>query len=268
MRVDGAQYRPGAMPDGEGPKVASAFLLTNAVRAGQIKKGLQGALAPGSTAVAVMLGGDAGYWVLPAGAPDVASPTFPSFRASLSFSRALPGGDYPLLVRAVDEGGRFGPVNTDNDLTVTAFGAPPAGALVITLTWDTEADLDLHVVDPNGVEIFDRNINSYEKPPPGQPSDPNAYQDGGILDFDSNAACVIDGLRQEDVVWAAAPPSGHYVARVDTASLCGEDSAHWRVRALREGNVVAEAYGSSFESDTRQPHDRGAGVLAIQFDLP
>jgi hypothetical protein len=213
-----------------------------------------------------MLDGDRGYWLLPSGPPDVASPTFPSFHASLSFSRDLPGGDYTLLVRAADASGHFGSANADNVLTATALGVP-AGELVVSLTWDTESDLDLHVVDPNGVEIFARDINSYTKPPPGQPADPNAYQSGGVIDFDSNASCVIDGLRQEDVVWTQAPPTGHYIARVDTFSLCGAVSAHWIVRAYRSGAVIAEASGSSFDADTRLPHDRGAGITAIQFDL-
>jgi uncharacterized protein YfaP (DUF2135 family) len=264
MRIDGAQFYAGSPSDGDGPAVASVDLLTNAARAGEIGKSCKGALAPGATAVALMLDGDRGYWVLPAGVPDVASPTFPSFHASLSFSRDMPGGNYALRVHAANADGRFGAANSDNVLTVTALGIPQ-GQLVVSLTWDTEADLDLHVVDPTGAEIFNRNINSYVKPPPGQDAgDPNS---GGVLDFDSNANCVIDGLRQEDVVWSETPPTGHYVARVDTFSLCGAVSAHWTVRAFRSSTQIAEASGSSFDSDTRQPHDRGAGVTAIEFDL-
>jgi hypothetical protein len=267
MRVDGAQYYRGAMPDGRGPSVASIELATNTMRAGELGKPVKGSLAPGANAVALMLGGDDGYWILPTDAPDVASPTYPSFHAALSFSRDLRGGDYTLVVRAVDADGQFGPANQDNVLNATAEGAP-AGELVFALTWDTEADLDLHVVEPDGVEIFNRNINSYTKPAPGQPSDPGAVLRGGVLDFDSNANCVIDGVRQENIAWSAPPPSGHYIARVDTFSLCGEIDAHWTLRAYRAGDVIAEAHGASFEADTRPPHDRGAGVLAIELDLP
>ena len=268
LRVDGAQFFAGPMPDGTGPAVASVSLVSNDVRAGQIDKSLSGALEPGSSSVALMLDGDRGYWVLPAGTPSVASPTFPSFTTSLSFAIGMPGGSYTLDVRAVDDAGRFGPLNTDSQLTVTAFGTPPPGLLVFTLTWDTESDLDLHVVDPTGAEIFARNMSSYVKPPPGQQTDPNAYLSGGILDFDSNASCLIDGRRQEDVAWTETPPNGRYIARVDTFSLCGQVSAHWTVRAYSNGVVVAEAQGSSFDSDTRQPHDRGAGVKAIELNVP
>ena len=264
LQIADAQFFRGAMPDGAGPKVASIALLTSTARAGQVGKAAGGALEPPATAAALMLGGDRGYWVLPAGVPDVQSPTFPSFKASLSFARTLPGGPRDLVVRAVDASGNFGPPSTQS-LTILG-NEPPPGKLVFSLAWDTESDLDLHVVDPSGTEVFKGNINSWAPPPPGQPSDPEAWKTGGILDFDSNASCVIDGLRREDVVWTSAAPAGHYVVRVDTFSLCSEVSAHWTVRVLADGVELARATGSTFESDTALPHDRGAGVLALEID--
>ncbi len=265
MQVQGAQFFRGAMPaETGGPKVASVALLTQAVRAGQIGKSATGALEPPAAAAALMLAGDRGYWILSAGVPDVQSPTFPSFKASLSFARTLAAGPRDLLVRAVDGDGRFGPASPQS-LTIAADGPPP-GALVFSLTWDTESDLDIHVVDPTGAEVYKGNINSWSPPAPGQPSPPDAWKTGGILDFDSNASCVIDGLRREDVVYASAPPAGHYLVRVDTFSLCSEISAHWTMEALADGVVVGRATGSSFETDTQMPHDRGAGVLALEID--
>jgi len=171
-----------------------------------------------------------------------------------------------VIVRAVDASGHFGEPNVQ---TIAITPAPmPKGRLVVSLFWDTESDLDLHVVDPDGVEVFNRNINSWQPPPPGKPVDPTAYQDGGTLDFDSNAACVIDGRRLEDVVWAGAPPSGHYLVRVDTMSLCGEVEANWTVEVRLDDAVIARAHGKSLEVDTTYSHDRGAGVLAVEFDVP
>jgi uncharacterized protein YfaP (DUF2135 family) len=145
----------------------------------------------------------------------------------------------------------------------------PQGALVVSLSWDDGADLDLHVVDPNGVEIDKRNINSYQPPPPGAPPEPpGTTHDGGVLDLDSNAQCVADGVRAEHVVWTDAPPRGHYVVRVDTASMCGEAAARWRVEVLLGGAQVAAAQGTSTDADTRFAHELGAGVLAVEFDVP
>jgi hypothetical protein len=267
MRVSGAQYVEGSPPEGSaGPEVVSVDLSSNQIRAGQIGKPLSAALDPRATAAAIGLEGDRGYWIVPAGLPDVQAPDFPTFHVELSFAPDLAAGEYSLDVHAADVDGRLGPPRV---LPLTASGEPvPAGALVVTLHWDTEADLDLHVVDPAGVEIYKRNINSYEPPPPGQVPDPTAWQKGGLLDVDSNAACVIDGRRRENVIWKDAAPSGHYVVRVDTFSLCGEASAAWRIDVRKAGAVLAHAEGRSGPIDEQMPHDRGAGVFALDVVVP
>jgi hypothetical protein len=267
MRVEGAAYYPGPMPEGEsGPEVVAVDLSTNNVVAGQTGKPLRGALAPSATSALLGLTGDMGHWVVPAGLPDVQAPGFPTFDVMLSFSPDMPGGKYELVVRAANEQGLSGPASRH---PLEAEGARvPEGALVVSLRWDRPVDLDLHVVDPNGVEIYKRNINSFEPPPPGQPVDPNAWQSGALLDFDSNAACVIDGRQRENVVWKSDPPAGHYIVRVDTFSLCGESFANWFVDVHANGTLVARAAGASGPVDEAMPHDRGAGVLAVEFDRP
>src|SRR5262249_44206493 len=225
----------------DGPKVISVDLSSNAVRAGEVDHPLKGALDPDASAAAIGLAGDLGYWIVPAGLPNVEAPSFPTFSVGLSFSADIKPGARDLLVRAVDARDRFGPASVQS---ISVSAAPiPEGALVISLRWDTEADLDLHVVDPSGVEIWKRNINSYEPPPPGAPADPMAWESGGMLDFDSNAACVIDGRREENVIWKNAPPKGQYLVRVDTYSLCAASYADWVVEARLEGRRVGLAAG-------------------------
>lgn len=265
LRVEGAQFVRGAMTDGAGPKVQAVNVLSNRIHAGEVEKPCSGALDPGATAVALGLDGDPGYWIVPAGFPDIQSPGAPSFHATLSFSPLLAPGQHGLVARAVDEAGRFGPPSVR--LLTSDGSAVPTGRVVVSLTWDTESDLDLHVVDPAGVEVDKHDINSYVPPPPGEAADPDAWKAGGVLDFDSNASCVIDGRRMEDVVWTTTAPRGHYLVRVDTFSLCDEVSARWRVEALVDGASAGVAEGASFDSDTRGPHDRGAGVLALEFDV-
>jgi hypothetical protein len=171
-------------------------------------------------------------------------------------------------VHAVDAGGRFGPPNT---VVLTALAAPssvsvPPGPLVVSLTWDTEADLDLHVVNPLGEEIYHDKRTTLDTFSPGAPgSDAGSY---GYLDIDSNANCAIDGRRQETVTWVGAPPSGQYSVRVDATSLCGQAIAHYSVRALLNGAAIGQASAVAVGFDTWGPHDRGAGVLALSFDVP
>jgi len=108
---------------------------------------------------------------------------------------------------------------------------------------------------------------------------PDQVAAAGYLDFDSNAACVIDGRRQENVIFSlppddnsfvpVPPPSGEYIVRVDTFSLCGQAAAQWEVQVnTPSGAVVNPATWESTDSDTRGDHGPGAGRLALDFQLP
>jgi hypothetical protein len=75
--------------------------------------------------------------------------------------------------------------------TVEASLGAGYGDVQVTLTWDNESDLDLHVIDPLGEEIFWLY--------PGSTS-------GGILDYDD-----VDGYGPENVYWPKSQaPSGTY----------------------------------------------------------
>ncbi len=261
-----AQFFPGAPPaDTDGPAISSFINTSNTIFAGQRGKPLSGIVTPDTGAVALYLDGDRGYWVIIPGAADATALNQLGFSASLSFSPALVPGVYTLTGRAIGIDGKFGPPSTAQ---LTAQGAPANGTLVVSLAWDVNADLDLHVVEPDGVEIYSQKINSYQPPAPGQPADPNGWMTGGILDFDSNSQCNLDGRRLENVYWTVPPPSGHYLVRVDTYSLCGEALAYWNLAANLDGNVLGLASGVARDSDSALPHGAGAGVLALQFDVP
>lgn len=267
MRVAGAQYVPGPPPeDGPGPAVAALDVTTSLIQPGEVGKPVKAALDPGATAALLTLAGDAGHWIVPAGVPEATTPDFPSMQAELSFSKELPLGPHDLVVRAVDQQGQAG---TAASYTLDAVAAPAAsGLLVVSLDWDTDADLDLHVVDPAGVEIWRGNVNSWTPPPPGEPVDPHAHESGALLDADSNAECVIDGRNQENVAWPVEPPPGRYTVRVDTFSLCATAGAHWHVAVILHGTAIARAEGTSTPIDAGTPHGLGAGQLALEIDVP
>jgi hypothetical protein len=267
MRLAGAQFVRGPMPAGSssGPAVANVALIGNGIYAGFRDDPITGALGPSATAAAIGLQGDVGYWVVTAGVPSISTPDDPSFSASAAFSSGIVPGDYTLVVRAVDASGRFGSPSTQ---VLTAgqppLNAPPQGALVVTLTWDTESDLDLHVVDPMGNDVFWGNQSS-QPPFAFNQVDGGSY---GFVDGDSNANCSIDGLRREDALWPSAPPSGTYTVRVDAASLCGQPIANWTVRVQLLGTQVGQASGVALDADTRGSHGTGAGLTALQLTVP
>jgi hypothetical protein len=267
MQINGARFVRGPMPAGSpsGPEVAALTLVNNDIWPGMQDDPIGGALDPRATAAAVGLRGDVGYWIVRAGVPNVATPNDPSFAASAQFSTGIIPGTYTLVVHGVDQDGNFGAASTqiltEEDPPLT----PPAkGALVVTLTWDAEANLALHVVDPNGTEIYWGNQSS-QPPFSFNQVDGGSY---GYIDYDSNANCIIDGLRREDAVWPGAPPPGTYSVRVDAVSLCGAPDAYWTVKVLRDGKPIGQASGVALPAQTMGTHGQGSGVLALQFAAP
>ncbi|MDB4943151.1 MAG: hypothetical protein JWP97_2685 [Labilithrix sp.] len=262
----GSFFREPLPPDEAGPRVLSLTLAAT-LAAGQSGQGAAGEGERPTRAFAFAVGGDVGYWIVPAGIPSISAASAPTYEISYAIGRALAPGPHEFVVRAVDEEKRFGPPLV-RPFTVTA-PRDPSGALVVSLRWENGANLDLHVIDPSGTEIFKRNINSYSSGPPGSaPDAPGAPHDGGVLDLDSNAGCVYDGRSVEHVVWEGPPPRGHYLVRVDTFSLCGEPVARWEVEALLGGVRIGAAQGYGTVQDTKLGHDRGAGVLALEIDVP
>ena len=217
---------------------------------------------PTATAAAIGLQGDVGYWLLVAGRPGVTTPNDPSFSATASFSSGIVLGSYTLVVRAVDAAGHFGlPDHADPRRREPRRSNPPAtGALVVTLTWDTESNLDLYVVDPKGTEIYWGNQSS-QPPFSFDQVDGGSY---GYIDYDSNANCVIDGLRREDAIWPRAPPSGQVhgagrrglAVRATDRPLDGARPAPWQPDRRGERRRA----GRGHDGDARSA---APGVLAL-----
>jgi hypothetical protein len=268
MRVDGAQFVSGPMPAGSpvGPQVLSLDLVNSLIYPNFPDDGVSGDLAPTATAAAIGLQGDVGYWIVVGGVANYTSPTDPTYSATAAFSNGIVAGKYTLVVQGVDGRGNFGPPSTR---ILTALAAPPlepipTGDLVVTLTWDNDTNLDLHVVDPQGDDLY-WGDQSTQPPFSFDQGDGGSY---GTIDDDSNANCVIDGLDREDAVWTGPPPSGTYTVRVDAASLCGQPIANWTVKVVLQGKVVGETSGVAVDADTRGTHGAGAGVTALTFDVP
>jgi hypothetical protein len=266
MRVGNGQFYRGTMPSGgAGPAISSFMSGSSIVRPGELSAPLSGIATRDTTAVAIQLQGDPGYWIVTPGAEDPTALNQLGFSARVSFSPLLPSGSYTIIARAANLQGAYGPSSKLEVMTADSMGGY---SLLVSLRWDTEADLDLHLVIPDGSEIWSNKINSFNAPPPGSGGDPNAWKAGGILDFDSNSSCNIDGRRLENIYWTQSPPSGHYIARVDTYSLCAANQADWQLDVTVAGKAVGRAFGTGRDSDAALPHGAMAGVTAFSFDVP
>lgn len=275
LRVQGAQYIPGPIdtrPRDPAPSVVNISTLNNDLFPGVANKKLSGSVGPNSTALLIGLQGDLGHWVVPVQDIDQNAVGGYIFSFSASLSPLAPSGDLFLALRATTRDGQVGPAYLQ-PLTVST--PQIQGALVISLDWDTQADLDLHVQLPSdgdaGVnEIWSRKPSGLPLAAAGATPTVADGREAGYLDFDSNSQCAIDGRRVENVIFPTTAPSGRYIVRVDTFSLCAETTARWRLRVFVNSGAdpVFERFGQSTDIDTRFPHGQGRGLQAQVFEKP
>ena len=86
-----------------------------------------------------------------------------------------------------------------------------AGDLTVSLLWQSIADLDLHVIDPRGEEIFFENPRSLT---------------GGLLEYEANGSCLMATAEPlESIFWkAGTAPPGEYQVIVDYYGTCGDET--------------------------------------------
>ena len=162
----------------------------------------------------------------------------------LAFSQDIPTSPFDLFFAVADNDEVAGP------LAALTFDVIRVGTddVQVTLSWDTDADVDLHVVDPSGEEIYYGNRESAS---------------GGMLDLDSNAACSTDDVRNENITWSVgSAPQGTYIVRVDYWSSC--DAARTDYTVVFNNGGDAQIFSGTFTG----AGDRGGlgdGVEVARF---
>jgi hypothetical protein len=134
-----------------------------------------------------------------------------SARIVVTLDPGAPDGPVQMFVAAGTSPTAYGP-HVTRALSVRRVGT---GDVQVSVAWNTAADLDLHVVDPNGDELYwdDRKAAS-----------------GGELDLDSNAACDSDQSRNENAAWPVGrAPGGKYVVYLDHWDSCGAQQTDYVV---------------------------------------
>jgi hypothetical protein len=159
--------------------------------------------------------------------------------------------------------------------------APPAA--VVTLRWDDNFDLDLHVVTPDGTDINPRHplVPAAAGTPPPTPDSPAILCSplrlatfDACIDRDSLGSCIPDGLRQEDVIFTSAPAPGPYRVYVDPFAPCGQPAVRFTVSVYTRSGVcpncaLAPIFTQSGELLSIQVTGGAtAGLFIQQIELP
>jgi hypothetical protein len=248
LQVTNGQFIPGELPGrppsttDAGPAAADAGAAALAVLSfsfnstlvvpGVGSKSFGGDVTSDAVAVGVRLVDQGtGYWVVPVGTPDLQVAGATTFGLTTAFDPNDPPGLHDLRFVALGPSGAGG---TQSDLQVCIESripdnghacdptvAPPKA--IFSLQWDDNFDLDLHVTAPDGTDYDPKN-------PYGEPIEAGLRTLPGDLPFidrDSLRACQPDGLRQEDLVFPDALPTGRYHVYVDPYAACGQNAVHF-----------------------------------------
>lgn len=147
----------------------------------------------------------------------------------LFFSQELEKDSFTIVIALRDNNGQ---VSTHETITVTKITAG-TGILQVSCSWNKENDVDLHLIEPNGEEVYYGNAES---------------ENGGILDVDSNAGCDIDNINNENITYSSAAivEGGTYTVTMDLWSSCQvEEITDYTVTAIYKGAVIAASSGKN-----------------------
>ncbi|MDI2125163.1 DUF6777 domain-containing protein [Yinghuangia seranimata] len=169
------------------------------------------------------------------GAPPTAPPTAPSTAAPTSNAPSTSQGAAPPTGAAPT-----GPLSVPPTVSLGS------GDIQVTLLWNGDSDIDLHVIDPAGEEIYFNHKTSASR---------------GTLDHDDIPGCgSLPTTHVENVFWpSGAAPSGTYKAFVLNFGACpGKPPAAYELRIRVGGNVVSDTTGTL-------PQTNGAKSTPVTF---
>jgi hypothetical protein len=191
-----------------------------------------------STIILVIDGVD-GYWEITLPVPVTTEDLL------VTLAQNIPAGTFTIEVAAGGTGG-FGAYDTEL-VPIVVVGTGP---LQVSVSWDVNSDVDLYVVEPgtSGEEIYFGNTTSVS---------------GGRLDLDSNPACAIDNVRNENITWTGTPPSGTYTVRVNLYDACDTGATNYVVTLRRQSQPPLTYQGTLTGPGT--PAGSGGGTVVTTF---
>ena len=273
FRIREGVYKTGELPigDGESPTILYAASAGFVISQGQGSVKYSGLASKDAYSIGVALEDvSEGYWVVPAGSPDVTQDSNLLFSATADFTDEVPYGLGTLLFVAFDGDGQPGPAYrsslcvlpdyADQNFLACDPTVPPQDT-ILSLSWDTDVDLDLVVVAPNGKVVSPKAPTTVLPNEKGEIDgasidDPST----GIISRDSNGNCDIDGLRLESLVFAGEPAPGDYEVYADLFGACGNASVRFEL-ALFEAVEGPKDPKSGDPTWTTERTDLAQGLL-------
>jgi hypothetical protein len=294
IQIVGAQFIAGALPglppwvsvDGaaQDPAELTHLAIDDAVSRpfgplvpGAMHQQFSGFATQDAVAIGVALADEgAGYWVVPVAGLNPQMIGKVDWGFFVDFNPTDPSGRHKLRLVAIDAMGAAGrevevPVCIDSAVPDNGHAcipdrAPPAA--MISLQWDDNFDVDLHVVTPDGIDIS-------AKPPIDSQFDGGAPGAGGpTIDRDSLRGCVPDGFRQEDVVFQSPPAPGTYRIYAKPFASCSQVAVRFTVTIYALTGACPDcALASTFAQSgeflsIQAAGDTTPGLFLTEVDLP
>jgi hypothetical protein len=168
---------------------------------------------------------------------------------TIVFSQDLAQGTFFLAFATIDDQGVVSQYTTFEQTPIQVA----TGTVQVSLSFQPSQDLDLHLVEPSGEEIFFGNLTSTA---------------GGTLDLDSNPNCAIDGRNNENITYpeGTAPPSGEYIVRVDFFESCDQGGATFSVVVNKNGQQ--STFTGQFSATDADAGGEGSGRQITRFTFP
>jgi len=175
----------------------------------------------------------------------------------ISMNQNLEDEEFEIMIALEGTNGAVSEVST---IAVSLVQAG-TGRLQINCSWDQINDVDLHLQEPNGEDIYYANRTS---------------DNAGELDLDSNAGCSLDYVNNENITYSdtAIIEDGEYIVRIDFWSNCNAtENTNYNVKAYFEGELITPTFGTNpfsgaFETEDADMGGSGSGVTVMKFQLP
>lgn len=177
------------------------------------------------------------------------SPQYDTYNLVIILSQLLKKNYFIIEICLEDEKGN---ISKPYYVPVVMVSAQP-GDLQISLSFDQHNDLDLHVLEPDGNEIYW-----------GDTLSPN----GGILDLDANANCIFDSVNNENVIYNDSIPLGSFKVYVKYYRQCifGVNT-NFTVTVLLNGEPISVINGSNPFNGTFPDGYENYYVQTMTFDV-